>query len=205
MSDHMKDLVILAADKQMLFAMKGALTRPDALGIRALECDFRKHPNRDGGVRTTGPEFLNLYRQSHSRAVMVMDFEGSGASETALELEDRLNNRLSEVWRNDAVAIVVEPEMDIWVWGTDNAIAQVIRWKRTETIRNWLQNRGFIFDPNGKPVRPKEAIEAVLRESRQPHSASLYEKITRQISLQRCRDAAFLRLKKRLIQWFPPV
>ena len=56
----MKDLVILVADKSMPYALRGALARPEALGIRTMTFDFRTHMGRDGGARTTGAEMLAL-------------------------------------------------------------------------------------------------------------------------------------------------
>ena len=35
-----KDLVVLAADKDMEYALKGLLSRPQALGIRKIEVDI---------------------------------------------------------------------------------------------------------------------------------------------------------------------
>jgi hypothetical protein len=56
----MKDLALLVADKNMDFALRGILSRPKALGIRSVSYEIRQHVNRDGGVRTTGPETLAL-------------------------------------------------------------------------------------------------------------------------------------------------
>lgn len=44
----MQDLVVLVADKNMQFALQGALARPQALGIRPLTYAFRPHMGRDG-------------------------------------------------------------------------------------------------------------------------------------------------------------
>ena len=59
-------------------------------------------------------------------------------------------------------------------------------------------------DENEKPERPKEALEAVFRICRLPMSAANYQKIANRISLSRCLDPAFLRLRDRLRIWFPP-
>ena len=56
----MKDLVLLVADKNAHFALKGALSRPEALEIHSIEFEFRVHPGRDGVARRTGPEVLAL-------------------------------------------------------------------------------------------------------------------------------------------------
>jgi hypothetical protein len=202
----MKDLVILVPDKNTQFALQGALGRPDALGIRSIDYDFRPHPGRDGGVRTTGPDVLAGERARFSHALLLFDLEGSGAEarQTAHDLERLLDARLSLQWGPRAKAIVIAPEVDVWLWGADQALGDVLRWPAGESIRNWLQGRGFAFDANGKPERPKEALEAMIPIHRQPRSSALYQKITSRISLQRCLDPAFLRLRAALQGWFPP-
>src|SRR5690606_36957625 len=100
-------------------------------------------------------------------------------------------------------AIVIDPECDLWLWGSDNALSVVLGWERELGIRPWLREKGFLFSENQKPGRPKEAFEAVLRELRKPRSSAFYRKITSSISLERCVDPAFVRLRETLRTWFP--
>jgi hypothetical protein len=72
----MKDLVLLVADKNAQFALKGALQRPEALGIRRIEFEFRVHPGRDGGARKSGPEVLAMERWRFQNGLLVLDYEG---------------------------------------------------------------------------------------------------------------------------------
>lgn len=201
----MKDLVILVADKNMQFALRGALGRPEALGIRAVTFDFRPHPGRDGGVRTTGVDMLALERQRFAHALLVFDLEGCGAhpGQTADDLEQVLDQRLGAHWGTQAKAIVITPEVDIWIWGADIALREALHWPLSGDVRDWLQQRGFTFDGRGKPAQPKEALEALVRYCKLPRSSALYEKITSRISLKRCADPAFLRLRTALRTWFP--
>ena len=135
---------------------------------------------------------------------MVLDFEGSGtdlANAKALELQ--LDARLSAQWKDAAKTIVVEPELDVWLWGADNAVEAAIGWPAGQSIREWLREREFAFEASGKPVRPKEALEAALRVPGLPRSSALYHTIAEKISVRRCSDEAFLRLRKQLVEWFP--
>ncbi|MEP7218843.1 MAG: hypothetical protein ABI876_07990 [Bacteroidota bacterium] len=197
----MKDLVILVADKNMRFALQGALSRPASLGIQAIEYKILEHPMRDGGVRTTGPEIIALEQQQFRHALLVMDFEGSGAPDAQL-LEKDLDDRLRNIWKENAKAIVIEPELDVWMWGSDNALRTELRPPFNPPIRDWLRERGFEFTSEQKPVRPKEAMEHLLREIRLPRSSAIYEKIATRISIPRCTDPAFLRLRTTLLGWF---
>jgi len=199
----MNDLIVLAADNNMKFTLRGALERPQALGIRPISFDIIVHPNSDGGVRTDGPNLLVLRRNQFSHGLLVMDFEGSGARNTALELETELDGRLGELWSNAAKAVVIEPEVDIWMWGSDNMLHQTIGRPRDTGIRDWLRGQGFTFSEANKPERPKEAMERLLQELRRPRSSALYGKIAKAISLKSCTDPAFGRLCTTLQQWFP--
>jgi hypothetical protein len=116
----MKDLVILVADKNAQFALRGAFQRPQALGTRPFDYEFRVHIGRDGGDRSSGVDL-----------------------------------------------------------------------------------RGFSINADGKPDRPKEELDALVPVHRQPRSSALYEKVTARISLRRCNDPAFSRLRATLEAWFP--
>jgi hypothetical protein len=199
----MKDLILLVADKNMQFALKGALDRPQSLGIRPLNFDFIVHPGRDGGVRSTGPAMLALEHSRFTHAALLLDHEGSGSAESADSLEIDLDRRVSPAWGANGKAIVISPELDIWMWGSDNAVEQTIEWTNPQGIREWLSNKQFRFDANNKPSRPKEALETALRQINMPRSSALYQKIASRISLPRCVDPAFQKFRNKLIEWFP--
>lgn len=100
---------------------------------------------------------------------------------------------------------MIDPEVDVWIWGADNALREVLQWPMEGSIRAWLQSQGFAFGADDKPERPKEALEAMVPVHRQPRSSALYEKITRRISLQKCTDPAFMKLRQALQTWFGDV
>lgn len=54
-----------------------------------------------------------------------------------------------------------------------------------------------------KPHAPKEAMEAVLRLARLPRSAARYRQLAEKISLDRCSDETFRKLRTTLQTWFP--
>lgn len=200
----MDDLILLVADKNMRFSLQGALSRPDALNIRVVSFKILVHSSKDSGCRTTGSQLLALERRHYSHALLVMDFDGSGTNKSnGVELEDELDRQLAISWGASAKAIVIEPELDVWLWGSDNALSQVLGHPHNSAIRPWLQERGFSFSAAGKPHQPKEAMEFLLRELRKPRSSDTYEKIAGKISLKRCLDPAFLRLRDTLRGWFP--
>jgi hypothetical protein len=200
----MRDLALLVADKNMDFAMRGILSRHVPLGIRRVDCRIDVHPHKDGGVRTTGPETLAPLRHQFRHGLLMLDWEGSGADgDDPLELEQQLDKRLKPFWGDRAKAIVLVPEVDVWMWGSDNALRDVVGWTGSEGIRGWLHREGFAFDENDKPIRPKEAMDRLLKKVDKPRSSRLYEQITQKISLQNCADPSFRHLRTVLRDWFP--
>ncbi len=198
----MKDLVLLVADNNMRAILQGALSRPKAMGIKPISFDFRVHFGRDGGVRTTGPDVLAPEHRRFNHALLVLDHEGSGTTYDALSLEQILNAKLDTQWDDRAKSVVIAPELEVWMWGADGALREVFGWPGEGPIRDWLIVEGFEIDGEGKPRRPKEALEAIIRVHRKPRSSALYEQVARKISLKRCRDAAFVRLRGHLQSWF---
>ena len=199
----MQDLVVLVADKNMQFALRGVLERPQALGIRPVSYEFRTHPGRDGGVRASGPEVMAGEHSRFRHALVLLDFDGSGETDLApLELEAAIDQRLMVTWAGHGKAIVIAPEVDVWLWGSDNALRETLNWPLPGSIRDWLRGRGFQFTTDDKPLRPKEALDAMRAVHKQPRSSAMYEKVTGRISLKRCSDAAFVRLRVQLRIWF---
>jgi hypothetical protein len=200
----MKDLILLVADKNMQYALKGGLERSKGLNIRSITFDFLIHPQHDPGVRTTGVEMLRHVHSQYNHALLILDFEGSGSKTSdALELEGELDQSLEPLWHARAKAIVIAPELDIWMWGSDNAIEPLSGKPDGKGIRLWLKDQKFQFNEDNKPLRPKEALESLLKKQRIPRSSSLYSRIASKISFDRCTDPAFARLKKQLQAWFP--
>jgi hypothetical protein len=197
----MRDLVLLVPDNNTEHTIRGALSRHRALGIRQIDFQILVEQGRDGGVRRRGAQVLNVLRARFSHAAMVMDYDGSGADVSADELEAHLDSALSGAWGNRAKAIVIEPEVDAWMWGAETHLRSTMNWNFAEGIRPWLESQSFQFT-DGKPVRPKEALEAAFRRAKVPRSSAHYEHVARRISLTNCTDAAFLRLRASIVGWF---
>lgn len=187
----MRDLVLLVPDKNTEYTLRGALRRHQALGIREIDFQILVEQGRDGGVRRRGAQVLNVLRARFSHAVMVMDYEGCGSDVGPRELEAQLDDALSHAWGARAKAIVIQPEVDVWMWGAETHLRATMNWTFAEGIRPWLESRSFMFEENGKPNRPKEALEAAFRRAAVPRSSARYEDVAQRISLTNCTDAAF--------------
>ena len=203
-----KDLVVLAADKDMEHALAGLFTRPESLGIRPIEADILVHPQHDPACALRGVEFLSNFAGRYDHALLVFDHEGSGREQTAPgELRDSLNADFSRsVWGDRARAIVLSPELETWVWSDSPHVDDVAGWRgRRPTLRGWLVDRGWLREGELRPDRPKEAFQAALRKARRPRSSSLYRQLAERVSLAQCIDPAFLEFTEALSEWFPGV
>ena len=67
----------------------------------------------------------------------------------------------------------------------------------SQPVTNGYLNPGAV-----KPPQPKEALLAALRGKRIPFSAQLFRQLGEQVSVQRCTDPAFAKLRVTLTQWF---
>jgi hypothetical protein len=202
---YTKDLVVLVADGDMEQALRGLLGRPQALGIRPIAYEIIRHPQRDPGCRQEGQRLLQPYRQQYRHALVVFDWEGSGGEATEpASLEQQVQQRLADAgWENDAAVVVLNPELESWVWSDSPQVARVLGWSESsDALRTWLTEKGFLKALETKPVRPKEAVEAVLRHARKPRSAAIYRELADKVSLQRCSDPAFAKLQSILREWF---
>jgi hypothetical protein len=63
--------------------------------------------------------------------------------------------------------------------------------------------KGFLSAGATKPVKPKEAVEVLLRTARKPRSSSIYLELARVVGTDHCTDPAFLKLRSCLREWFP--
>lgn len=201
------DLYVLVADldqQQTLLALLGQ--RAESLGIRTLTFEVTKHPQHDGGCFKTAPALLQSLQQHAQHAMVVLDREGSGAEDLASEaIETDIEARLARSgWDDRARAIAVDPEIENWVWTPSPHVDAILGWRgRTPSLRAWLQQQGFLAAGQRKPPRPKEAFRAALRESRIRPSAALFGELARAVSLERCEDRSFIRLRQTLREWFP--
>lgn len=202
----MKDLIILAADKDLEFTLKGLFRRPQAMGIRDISVQIFIEPEHDPACALRGVQFLTSFVGQYEHALLIFDHEGSGKEDLSKEkLQVDLNQQFSRTkWGDMARALVISPELEAWVWSSSPHVDGVIGWQNREPkLRPWLLEEGWLQQDNEKPERPKEAFEAALHATRMPRSASLYLQMAEKVSFRRCVDTSFNELCTLLKQWFP--
>lgn len=199
--------MVLVADKDMEQATRQLLERPASLGISAPTYKVYTHPMRDSGCRTTSAQLLRPLTSRFRFALVMFDHEGSGREKLEREqLERQVEQQLeNNGWDGRCAALVLQPELEIWVWTDSAVLDQVIGWTgRSVLVRDWLRARGFTMNASGKPDRPKEALREALREVRKPVSASLFAQLAAGAGLERCVDPGFHKFRRTLQRWFPP-
>lgn len=204
----MKKLIVLTADLDMENAVKGILSRKHSIGADIdvqQDVGFVRHLHHDPACYQNGPEFLSVSRGDFENALIVFDHEGSGQDAVqADKVEEDVERRMRVAgWKNCA-AIVIDPELESWVWCPSPKVDEQLGWKgRSPSLREWLVEKHWLKSGEVRPKRPKEAMEAALREVRKPRSARIYEELAKSVSLAHCNDRAFLKLKNSLLSWFP--
>ena len=77
-------------------------------------------------------------------------------------------------WHENAETIVIKPEFEVWGWVDSPHFYNQIGWdKNYDKLKHFLTENHFQFNENGKPHRPKEAIEFILEKKNIPRSSSL--------------------------------
>ncbi|MCU0465729.1 MAG: hypothetical protein MUF38_14325 [Anaerolineae bacterium] len=204
-----KDLILLVADLDAEQTLKTLLEqRTKSLGISRLNYEILRHPQRDAGCYGTSHEVLRPYTGKYKRALVVFDHHGSGHDnerpdvvEAAVERQLLLNG-----WEADNVrAIVIQPELEAWIWSRSPHLGKVIGWPDTETLREWVKTQTVYWSGDTpKPEQPKEALEAALRhKKKQPSPARLFSELAEKMSLKGCIDRSYNRLVGTLQGWFP--
>lgn len=200
-----RDLFVLVADRNMERAIRALLSRSRSLGIRTIDAEVKRHEQQDSGCRKHGVSYLANFRREYQHALLIFDHEGCGREQIpAPDLESGLEAELETRWGDHAAAVVIEPELESWVWSDSPHVDEVLRWTgRRPHLRAWLQERGLLTQGETKPRRPKEAMETALRAVNWPRSSDLYQALAGKVSLTRCTDRAFLKFKNVLQTWFP--
>ena len=200
-----RDLYVLVADEDMLQAMKGLLSRSPSLGIRPIKYAIARHVHRDPGCRATASQYLRSHIRQYQRALVVFDKRGCGDDSPREEIQDKVKRDLeANGWMGRSKAIVIDPELENWVWNGSEHVPRILGWKAVYgDLKEWLVSRELWESSSAKPSEPKKAMRAALRKGRRNVSAQLFGQLAGSVSLQSCLDPAFLELKETLQSWFP--
>ena len=206
MNGYAKDIFALVADKDMEQVFEGLLAQHEELRIRQIRYNIEVHPNHDSGCRTHAVPLLRPRLNSHQYALLVFDHHGCGKENLSREQlqKDVRKNLERNGWENRCKVIVIEPELENWVWARDRKVSEVLGWGSDfRALRQWLQEHRLWLNNDPKPSDPKRAMQEALRHKRVRRSSTLFKRIADISQPQHCRDPAFIELRETLQRWFP--
>ena len=197
------DLVVLVPGRDEQAALEGILDRPAALGIRAVSVVYQRHPDRDPGCFLRAHDFLRSQARRARHALVMFDRQGCGQEgATREDLERTVEGRLAvSGWGDRAAVVVIDPELEVWVWSDSPRVADGLGWRQGE-LDAWLREQGFLVGEGSKPSRPKEAVQGALSISHKRRSSAIYRELAASVSLHSCTDPAFRKLRDVLVRWF---
>ena len=213
-----KDLVVLGADDDVIAVVRTILTeRVASLGIKPLKitpADFIKDVWHDSSPAANAVTLLRKFQKTHQHALVIRDLEGSGCEvEGSTHLEETISKALIQSgWESGQVCvIVIEPELEIWLRFQSQHLEHLLKTKskdqKASSQINFEKRLAEIVDKNGgvtegKPTRPKEVLEDLLRAYRVPWSSSLFQNLSQKESLKTCVTPSFNRLLAVVRDWF---
>lgn len=210
----MNDIFFLVADKDMREAVAGLLDRDQIhriLGCRPFAFDSRRDikvatADKDPGLYVRANKLLQPFAAEYRHVVVIVDEEWDG-SPGADAIEEQLRAHLADAgWSADAaLALVVCPEADVWLWSDSPHSARALGWPSWSELRPALEEQGWLDPGQTKPKHPKEAAEWALKNAKRkaPRSAALYRQVASKVSITRCEDTALEQLLSALRAWFP--
>jgi len=211
----LRDLFVVVADLDMEHTIKTLLCdRQRALGI-SLEFDPDHMPQgdllrfsgRDAGCFRKAVELLQPQQNRYRHAMLIFDHQGCGAEnwereDVEADVEDRLEK---SGWKRDrAVAIVIDPELEAWVWSDSPHVADRLGWKNDSVgLKSFLAEKGLWIEGQAKPRDPKAAMREACCQKRIPLVATVFADLAAKVSLRHCSDGAFQKFRDCLQRWFP--
>lgn len=177
---------------------------PVPSAFAGIDFTVERHTQRDAGCRSRSADRLRGYAHDHAYALVMFDRDGSGDPSPRETIQTSVEAELSSNgWPHRSKAIVIDPELEAWIWGSSPHVARLLGWQTNEVLRSWLRERGLWPESEAKPPDPKTAVHRALRIQNQHPSASLFGDVAHRVGLSRCQDPAFRELRSTRQEWFP--
>ena len=201
---------MLVADAHMEYATRSLLDRSESLGVARIDSHVIRHPNKDPGCRTDAVNYLRQYIRGFRYSLVLFDHYGCGDRRRRDEIQRDVEAHLQRNgWEHGAKAIVIEPELEAWLWGDLQTASQCLGWgDNYRRLRDWLASQDLWSKGALKPRKPKEAMIMAMKNAsprnRPKRSARIFQKVAKLAAFEGCQDPAFNEFKETLQSWFPP-
>jgi len=200
-----RDLVVLSSCQNSKAALQVIVGNHSKLTLRAISADFFVHPNSDPGCLKQSHGILQSQRNRFDHALVVFDRDGCGSNDSPEKLETYVEAILNNQggWNGRARAIVIDPELEAWVWSDSPHVDNALGWNgRIPNLRSWMQDEGYLVAGQFKPEDPKTALQEALKVAKIRRTSAIYADLARNVGYARCTDRSFLRLCSILKEWF---
>ena len=185
--------------------------------------DLLVHPGHDPGVWKYSQVLLASKKDTHERSIIILDNDWDGSPGVAQIEADIEQNMIASGWaQNRFEVIVIDPELESWIWQDNIHVEEAFDHARPPSLRDKLATLTLL--PNGKlanaqpalgqipiwpvgdakPPDPKSAVEAVTSMKSLGPVSAVFNEIASKVGVGNCQDPAFQKLRATLQQWFPP-
>ena len=123
-------------------------------------------------------------------------------------MADIEKNMLASGWQVDDFSVgVLTPELEVVLWpGNDGLLADLVRFNLAENINDWLASNGWVFDEQGIPSKPKEALELLIKINRTGKNvkhALVCKNFAKLAPIDNCIHNSFNFVTEKVREWFP--
>ena len=203
-ANHTRDLIVLAADLDIAITAQTLLEHHWKLSIRQIQFDIIRSPRRDPGCLTEAADLLKNFQEGHCHALVIFDRHGSNSPDSREATQRMVETRLHDSgWQNRAKAIVIDPEIEAWIWTSSPITATALGCQTSHELQSLLQEQDLCPPEQTKPPDPKAAMKTICEFNRIRRSSTLFQEIASRATLKHCTDPAFLEFRETLHNWFP--
>lgn len=207
-----RPIKFILADKNIEFTFRGFLER-DAFH-QSLKCsafEFRSDQDllvavgkNDPGLYAQAGQYARGARVTHEHLVVALDADWHG-SPGPVAIRSGIEAACErETWPlADVCVVVLDPEIEEWIWQDNPNVEKAVGHRGPENLRAKLAASDHWPTTSPKPPRPKEVLELVTRQNREPRSSALYRKIAATVSVTKCVSPSFHHLLEALRRWYP--
>ncbi len=188
------DVVILVADSHAeVFVDVLLKEKREAIGVGPIRYEVIVHYESDPGVFKNPYELLRAYQGRARKVLVMLDEEWSGSPGKG-EIEKRIKELIlrNTTWgAEDIEVVVLSPEIEVWAWYDTWRLTWALGVDR-RIVEDCRKEYGVRED--GKPVRPKEALECISNNGGPPYGGGMLRLIAQRVSrrvAKACRDEGF--------------
>lgn len=214
----MRDVVFHLADGHMEKGLRAFFRRDDwhhALGCRRFEInpesndDIYRVPGRtDGSLWKHAHDYLRSFRDQYEHAVIVLDADFDphpGAAAVQTKISQAL---VGSGWDAGRFAvIVIEPELEAWLWAPNLNVAQAFGHADFNRLRQTLEREQLWNPGEPKPHDLKRARDRAAHLGGKRTGGPIFKGVFSEMSkraCERCVEPGFKLLRGTLQRWFPP-